>query len=81
MNPALRHQLAHLDRTLLALLNERARLLAGVAAEDPGRAAALDDLMRRHAGPFRGDALAAVFAAVDAGCAGRAPAGGNGARS
>ncbi len=68
MQPALRHQLAHLDRTLLALLNERARLRASVASEDPGRLAMVDDLLRRHDGPFCSDSLAQVFAAIDAGC-------------
>lgn len=68
MQPALRHQLAHLDRTLLALLNERARLLASVDAEDPGRPAMVEDLLRRHQGPFHADVLAALFAEIDAGC-------------
>ncbi len=75
MNPALRHQLAHLDRALLALLDERARLLAGVAAEDAGRAAAVHDLLRRHAGAFDSDSLPELFAIVDRGCAGAAPEG------
>lgn len=68
MEPALRHQLSALDRALLALLNERARLLAGVAPDDPGRATAVDDLLRRHAGPFAPPAIREVFAAVDRGC-------------
>ncbi len=72
MQPALRHQLAHLDRTLLAMLNERARLLASVASDDPGRLAMVDDLLRRHDGPFCADSLAQVFAAIDAGCLGEA---------
>jgi hypothetical protein len=68
MQPALRHQLAHLDRTLLALMNERARLLASVSADDPGRFAMVEDLMRRHAGPFCSTTLSKVFAAIDEGC-------------
>lgn len=68
MEPALRHQLSALDRALLALLNERARLLAGVALDDPGRAAAVDDLLRRHAGPVSAPAIREVFAAVERGC-------------
>lgn len=68
MQPALRHQLAHLDRTLLALLNERARLLASVSADDPGRFAMVDDLLRRHGGPFCANSLNKVFAAIDEGC-------------
>lgn len=68
MQPALRHQLAHLDRTLLALLNERARLLASVDASDPGRKAFVDDLLRRHEGPFDAQLLRDLFAVIDAGC-------------
>ncbi|HEX9792989.1 MAG TPA: hypothetical protein VGC54_03320 [Planctomycetota bacterium] len=70
MNPAIRHQLAQIDRTLVALLNERARLLGVVSADDPGRAPLVDDLLARHAGPFRADALREVFAAADRGCPG-----------
>jgi len=68
MQPALRHQLAHLDRTLLALLNERARLLAPVSSDDPGRFAMVDDLLRRHDGPFCAETVSKVFAAIDEGC-------------
>jgi len=68
MQPALRHQLAHLDRTLLALLNERARLLASVSADDPGRFAMVEDLLRRHDGPFCAETLSKAFAAIDEGC-------------
>jgi len=68
MNPALRRQLRDLDRALLALLDERARLLAAVTADDPGRAAGVEDLLRRHDGPFPARAIEDVFAAVDRGC-------------
>ena len=80
MQPALRHQLAHLDRTLLALLNERARLLATVEAEDPGRFAMVDDLLRRHDGPFSADILGELFACIDAGCQSDASAAQGGAQ-
>ncbi len=70
MNPALRHQLAHLDRALLALLAERARLLAGVPGDDPGRDAAVEDLLRRHQGGFDAALLAELFALIDRGCSG-----------
>jgi hypothetical protein len=69
MNPALRRQLRDLDRALLALLDERTRLLAAVPGDDPGRAAGVEDLLRRHDGPFPARAVEAVFAAVDRGCA------------
>ncbi|HEV8111613.1 MAG TPA: hypothetical protein VGR31_02475 [Planctomycetota bacterium] len=65
MHAPLRHQLRHLDRVLLALLDERTRLLSGTDAGDPGRKAALDDLLARHAGPFPPQGVAEVFAAID----------------
>ncbi len=68
MTPAQRHQLLILDRALLALLNERARLLAGVPAGEPLRAAAADDLLRRHEGPFAVEPLRRIFALLDEGC-------------
>lgn len=69
MNPALRHQLRHLDGAILALLDERARLLLQTDAADPLRRAAVDDALRRHAGPFPADGVADVFAAIDRHCA------------
>ena len=69
MNPALRNQLRHLDRAVLALLDERARLLANVARDDALRASAVDDMLRRHSGALSADAVRDVFAAVDRACA------------
>lgn len=69
MNPALRHQLRHLDGAILALLDERARLLVQTSAADPLRAAPVDDLLRRHSGPFPADGVTEVFAAIDRHCA------------
>ncbi|MCH2100489.1 MAG: hypothetical protein MK209_00985 [Planctomycetes bacterium] len=68
MQPALRYQLAHLDRTLLALLNERARLLSQVDLNDPGRKAMVEDLLRRHGGPFDASSLTSLFEVIDLGC-------------
>jgi hypothetical protein len=68
MKPTRRHQLVHLDQAILALLNERARLLSIEPEDDPGRMAPIDDLLRRNTGPFAADDVGAVFAAVDAGC-------------
>jgi chorismate mutase len=65
VNPELRHQIRTLDRTLLALLDERVRLLAGVPASDSGRAPAVDDMLRRHQGPFPSEGIAEVFEAID----------------
>ncbi len=68
MTPAQRHQLQILDRALLALLNERARLLADVPASDPLRVAAVEDLLRRHGGPFTVEPLRRILALLDEGC-------------
>lgn len=65
MSPETRHQLRSLDRALLALIDERARLLASVDATDPGRAAAVDDMLRRHEGPFSAEGVAEVFETID----------------
>jgi len=65
MNPETRHQLRSLDRALLALLDERARLLAAVGAGDPGRAAAVEDMLRRYEGPFPAEGIREVFATID----------------
>jgi hypothetical protein len=75
VNAALRAQLRHLDRVLLALLDERARLLSEVEAGDPGRVAAIEDMLRRHQGPFSAPGVAAVFRSIDAHCDGFARAG------
>jgi len=69
MNSALRHQLRHLDGAILALLDERARLLVQTSASDPLRAAPVGDLLRRHTGPFPADGVTEVFAAIDRHCA------------
>lgn len=69
MIPALRHQLRHLDGAILALLDERARLLVQTSAADPLRRAAVDDILRRHSGPFPADGVTDVFAAIDRHCA------------
>ncbi len=82
MHPALRHQLRSLDQVLLSLIDERARLVSGVPADDPGRKAAIEDMLARHDGPFPAQGVTDVFQAIDrrcAGCAG-APALGERAR-
>ena len=70
MKPSTRNQLAHLDRTLLALLQERARLLSGEDSESSDRLACIDDLLQRAEGPFDPGLLKEVFDAVDRGCGG-----------
>lgn len=69
MKPAARNQLRDLDRALLALCDERARLLSEVPQDDPGRAAAVEDMLRRHDGPTSAEAVREIFAAVDRHCA------------
>lgn len=70
MNPALRHQLRHLDRALLQLIDERAALLCAVEPEDRGRTAAVEDMLRRHTGNLDASAVRDLFAAIDRACAG-----------
>ncbi len=67
MNPAQRHQLLTIDRALLALLNERARLLAE-APRGERPATAVDDLLRRHPGPFAVEPLRRILQLLDEGC-------------
>jgi len=81
MNAQARQQLAALDRSLLSLLNERARLvceIVGSAAEGgSGEAASAawhaeqhgtDDLLRRNRGPLDALAIEDILAAVDRAC-------------
>jgi len=68
MRNNLRDQLARLDRSILALLNERARLLA--EGDDAHVAASIEDLLRRSAGPFQPEALRETFRWIDVGCTG-----------
>jgi chorismate mutase len=65
MTPALKNQLRHLDGAIVQLLDERARLLASAAIDDPARAASIDDLLRRHVGPCSPELLREVFAVLD----------------
>jgi hypothetical protein len=69
MNPSQRHQLRTLDRALLALADERARLLRELPADDPGRRSAVDDLLRRHTGALEPESVRALFALLDDHCA------------
>jgi hypothetical protein len=71
MNPALRTHLRALDRALLALADERARLLA----DDPAEAS-LEDLLRRYDGPLPVEAVRELFAALERACAGARRTGG-----
>ncbi|MFT7667974.1 MAG: hypothetical protein ACI8X5_000660 [Planctomycetota bacterium] len=68
MNASMRHHLSVLDRTIVHLLNERARLVAGATSDAEFVTAHFDDLARRSAGPFPSEALKDTFAAIDRGC-------------
>jgi len=70
MKPTLRHQLTHLDRTIVELLNERAELCHHLGSPEPQSAACIDDLLRRSSGPFEADALREIFEAIERGCRG-----------
>lgn len=72
MNPNLRHQLRELDRALLALVDERVRLLdriardqPDVAHDEPACAPAIDDMLRRYRGPLEARELIDVFTSID----------------
>jgi hypothetical protein len=73
MKPTLRHQLTHLDRTIVELLNERAQLCLHLDSTEAQSAACIDDLLRRSSGPFEAEALREIFAAIERGCRGEAP--------
>jgi hypothetical protein len=63
MKPALRTHLRALDRALLALADERARLLA-----DEPAAASIEDLLRRYDGPLPAPAVRELFEALERAC-------------
>jgi hypothetical protein len=68
MTITLRHQLTQLDRTIVELLNERARLCRDLEPLEVQREACIDDLLRRSGGPFPAEELREAFAAIDRGC-------------
>ena len=70
MKPDLRRQLTQLDRSLMALFNERARLLAQGGGDSDLRLA-LDDLQRRNQGPLSARELQRVFELLDDACRSR----------
>ena len=70
MKPTLRHQLTHLDRTIVELLNARAELCLALELTEPQSAACIDDLLRRSSGPFEAEALRDAFEAIERGCRG-----------
>jgi len=67
MSLQLRHQLTALDRALMNLLDERARLVCEEVGPPPS--SPIEDLLARSTGDFPGDALRRVMDEVDAGCA------------
>ncbi|MFT5059496.1 MAG: hypothetical protein ACI89E_002281 [Planctomycetota bacterium] len=69
MNASTQHHLSKLDRTIVSLLNERARLIASDPTADANPEAHLKDLQRRSSGPFPAQALRLTFESIQAGCA------------
>ena len=70
MSAASLHHLTLLDRTLVSLLNERARLVAQDPEIQDSGDAHVNDLLRRSAGPFPAEELRATFTAIREGCRG-----------
>ena len=67
----MRNHLTQLDRALVRLLDERARLVAELAdggAESSALDPFLDDLLRRSDGDFPAASLRQIFDSVEAGC-------------
>jgi len=71
MTSPIRNHVRRIDHALLALLDERARLLRGAATEGASSAgASLDDLLRRYDGVLPADAARRLFDVIEALCAG-----------
>jgi hypothetical protein len=68
MNSSRRHHLTQLDRTIVQLFNERARLLCASTELEETVTAHVDDLLQRSTGPFPAEALRQAFEAIDRGC-------------
>lgn len=67
---AVRHELVMIDRALVRLMDERARLMRALgdeAGDARAREAARDDLLRRSSGAFPAEHLTRVLDALDAG--------------
>ena len=71
MDTSSRNQLFHIDRALVELLQDRARLLADIPMDDPGRQPRSEDLLRRTDGPFDAEILEEVLKSVSRGCGGQ----------
>ncbi len=78
MNASTNHHLNQLDRTLVNLLNERARLVSSMDSTQSAAAGAfafeshLQDLLRRSKGPYPAAALRKTFESIQSGCGGGA---------
>ena len=71
----MRNHLVHIDRTILRLLDERAR--ATRELEDPSHGTpALGDLLKRADGDFDARELAPIFEAIERGSGAQRPTGG-----
>lgn len=65
MNSHHREHLRCLDAAIVALVDERARLMASAPEHLP---CALDDLLARYCGPLSPQALRELVAALDSAC-------------
>jgi len=71
----MRNHIVHIDRTILRLLDERARAAQDI--DDPGHGApALGDLLKRADGDFDARELAVIFEAIERGSVASRPPGG-----
>ncbi len=68
MNASTRHHITQIDRTILRLLNERARLTESCGESHMDHEPHLLDLMRRSLGPFPASGLRRTFESIYAGC-------------
>ncbi|MEM1448583.1 MAG: hypothetical protein AAF957_11390 [Planctomycetota bacterium] len=67
----MRAHLSHLDRAIVRLLDERARLARDLARDGAPASAAepfTSDLLRRAEGDFPAEELREVFGAIERGC-------------
>jgi chorismate mutase len=69
MIPDTRQQLRHLDRAILALVDERARLLSSTPRGESASAVGMDDILRRYNGPLPAQEIEHLFGQIERVCA------------
>ncbi len=68
MKTSTSHHLSQIDRAIVHLLNERARLVGSDPSTAASHEAHVLDLLRRSSGPFPSSALRSTLDAIRAGC-------------